>query len=416
MEQEHINKIIPQLLDKSIKHNKEILNRFTICDYFSTFESRNSKELLKYIQESNNRYKATKSGNKISSVVVRSEDALKPISERILTDNYYVNFNIEKERKQLKHKLNTKENKKIGQLMKKIKESTNTYSKSELNYRNKLNKILETKKKNSSKDVNKNHTVEKWNEVNLNLRTKEMIEQQNERNLKTVNDIFNEDDKAFNEEINNHIELLRELKEYICSKENKVEQEEDKKLKEIRHKLQFNKSMLKLLTYQKPREDSNQQNKVEIYSEPIDVKKISKYFVNGNITNNYCSLSTDGNINHKKKRINLNLDFIPKVDYKDTKNLVRDEAINSYSINKELNTKQKILSNKLRNNNLPLITEYDSIIRNKRKQHQIVQQRYKIRNCTHLSNEDAKKETFKANLRKILKKYQISEQIVNDFL
>ena len=219
MEPEHINKIIPQLLDKSIKHNKEILNRFTICDYFSTFESRNSKELLKYIQESNNRYKATKSGNKISSVVVRSEDALKPISEHILTDNYYVNFNIEKERKQLKHKLNTKENKKIGQLMKKIKESTNTYSKSELNYRNKLNKILETKKKNSSKDVNKNHTVEKWNEVNLNLRTKEMIEQQNERNLKTVNDIFNEDDKAFNEEINNHIELLRELKEYICSKE-----------------------------------------------------------------------------------------------------------------------------------------------------------------------------------------------------
>ena len=80
MEPEHINKIIPQLLDKSIKHNKEILNRFTICDYFSTFESRNSKELLKYIQESNNRYKATKSGNKISSVVVRSEDALKPIS------------------------------------------------------------------------------------------------------------------------------------------------------------------------------------------------------------------------------------------------------------------------------------------------------------------------------------------------
>ena len=234
MEPEHINKIIPQLLDKSIKHNKEILNRFTICDYFSTFESRNSKELLKYIQESNNRYKATKSGNKISSVVVRSEDALKPISERILTDNYYVNFNIEKERKQLKHKLNTKENKKLGQLMKKIKESTNTYSKSELNYRNKLNKILETKKKNSSKDVNKNHTVEKWNEVNLNLRTKEMIEQQNERNLKTVNDIFNEDDKAFNEEINNHIELLRELKEYICTK---FKVDNDKYLKLLNNKI-----------------------------------------------------------------------------------------------------------------------------------------------------------------------------------
>lgn len=415
MEPEHINKIIPQLLDKSIKHNKEILNRFTICDYFSTFEYRNSKEFLKYIQESNNRYKATKSGNKISSVVVRSEDTLKPISERILTDNYFVNFNIEKEKKQLKHKLNTKENKKIEQLMKQIKESTNTYSKSELHYRNKLNKILETKKQMSSNDINKNTTLKQWNEVNLNLKTKEMTEQLNKRNIKAINDIFNEDDKAINEEINNHKELLKELKEDISSKENKEEQEEDKKVKEIRHKIQFNKSMLKLLTYQKPKEESNQKNKVEIYSEPIDVKKISKYFVNGNITNNYCSLSTDGNINHKKKTINLKLDFIPKVDYKDTKNLVRDEAINSYSINKELSTKQKILSHKLRNSNLPLITEYDTIIRDKRKQHQIVQQRYKRNNCTHLSKEDAKKETFKANLKKILKKYQISEQIVNDF-
>lgn len=415
MESEHINKIIPELLNKSIKHNKEILNRFTICDYFSTFESRNSKELLKYIQESNNRYKATKSGNKISSVVVRSEDALKSISDRILTDNYFVNFNIEKEKKQLKHKLNTKENKKIGQLMKQIKESTNTYSKSEINYRNKLNKILEAKKKLNCIDNNKTNTVDNWNEIKLNLRTKEMTNQQNQRNIKTINDIFKADDKAFNDEISNHKELLKQLKEDI-SKENKEEQEEDKTIKEIRHKIQFNKSTLKLLTYQKPVQETNQKNKSEIYSEPIDVKKISKYFVNGNIntTNNYCSLSSEGNIN-KKKTINLKLDFIPKVDFRDTKNLVRDEAINSYSINKELNIKQKILSNKLRNSNLPLITEYDSIIRDKRKHHQIVQQRYKQRNCTNLSKEDEKKETFKANLRNLLKKYQISEQIVNDF-
>ena len=69
-----------------------------------------------------------------------------------------------------KYKLNTKENKKIGQLMKQIKESTNTYSKSEINYRNKLNKILEAKKKLNCIDNNKTNTVDNWNEIKLNLR------------------------------------------------------------------------------------------------------------------------------------------------------------------------------------------------------------------------------------------------------
>lgn len=81
MDTAHINTIIPELLERTSRHNKEILNRFTVCDILSNFETRNSKDLHRYVVESTYRYKGTKSGNQINSVIGRTIEKINPISE-----------------------------------------------------------------------------------------------------------------------------------------------------------------------------------------------------------------------------------------------------------------------------------------------------------------------------------------------
>ena len=91
--------------------------------------------------------------------------------------------------------------------------------------------------------------------------------------------------------------------------------------------------------------------------------------------------------------------FVSQVDCSDTKNLVRDEAINSFSMNQTLKEKEAFIDSMLQIR-LPLITEYDTIVKDKRESKRIMRQRYITLNCAKLSNEGQKKEKFKRNLKK----------------
>ena len=399
MDTAHINTFIPELLEKTSRHNKEILNRLTICDILTNFESKNSKDLHRYVVESNNRYKETKSGNQIHSVIGRSIEKINPISERILNDNYYTDFNIDKEKKQLKHKLNTKENKSIEQLMKNIKDSTSTLSKGERKIRNRLNQIIEKKQKTQQPDLFKNtNTHIKYASSSTEAQSKGInncSEEVKEKNDTLINEFFQEDDKRVNDLINKHKEIITRLKLKVEIKEKKEGKETrisdtDKIVKTLKHLINFNNTSFKLLSYSKPIPIVKVNNHNKIYSDPIDVQKIMKISKENKTTSGkFISLDSPS---FKKT-------FVSQVDCSDTKNLVRDEAINSFSMNQTLKEKEAFIDSMLQIR-LPLITEYDTIVKDKRESKRIMRQRYITLNCAKLSNEDQKKEKFKRNLKK----------------
>lgn len=430
-----INKIIPELLTLSTQHNKEILNRFTICDILSSFESRNSKEFQKFVTESNKRYKGVKSGNQIKSIVTRSKEIIKPISQRILNDKFYTQLSLDKEKKQLSHKLNTKENKNIRTLIKNIKESTNTYSKSERKFRDKLNDKLKEKKK-----THKN-TLKKCNSKDMSSLTEEsklsslspLSFDKKSRNVETINDFFEKDDIIVNDEIERYKKIVGEIKDCIDemdergneNKENNPNDIEDgdsnSKVKKIKYKISFNPNTIKLLNYQKPVQASVIKNKASIYSEPVDIKKLRKYSKSNNSVkfNNskyqhFISLSSETQREKEDNIPNLKQNIVNNLDYTDTKNLVRDEAITSASMNESIQEKQKRIEYKFRNFQLPLISEYDNIVKEKTIQNKLKREQYIKSNCTTLSNEEAKKRRTRNNLEKLFEKWNFSKEIIKE--
>ena len=82
-------------------------------------------------------------------------------------------------------------------------------------------------------------------------------------------------------------------------------------------------------------------------------------------------------------------------------------------MNHTLKEKEAFIDSKLQIR-LPLITEYDTIVKDKRESKKIMRKRYNTLNCVELSNEGQKKEKFKRNLKKQLTKWKISDQIVED--
>ena len=146
----------------------------------------------------------------------------------------------------------------------------------------------------------------------------------------------------------------------------------------------------------------NNHNKIN--SDPIDVQKIMKISKENKTTSGkFISLDSPA----------FKTTFVNQVDCSDTKNLVRDEAINSFSMNQTLKEKEAFIDSMLQIR-LPLITEYDTIVKDKRESKRIMRQRYITLNCAKLSNEGQKKEKFKRNLKKKLTKWKITDQIVED--
>ena len=336
---------------------------------------------------------------------------------RFLNEHYYTDFNIDKEKKQLKHKLNTKENKVIHQLMKSIKDSTNTFSKSERRLRDKLNKIVNQKKLSYKSDLLKNTNSHiKYASSSTEAQSKGIFhysEDVKEKNNNIINEFFKEEGQSMNELINRHKEIITKLNEKLEIKEKKEGKETrisdtDKAIKRIKHRLNFNQTTFKLLSYTKLIPIVKVNNRNKIYSEPIDVQKIMKVTNENKTTTRFrkfISLSTDSST--------LKRTFVQHVDCSDTKNLVRDEAINSFSMNHTLKEKEAFIDSKIKSK-LPLITEYDTIVKDKRESKKIMRQRYIALNCVKVSNEEQKKEKFKRNLKKQLTKWKISDQIVED--
>ena len=136
--------------------------------------------------------------------------------------------------------------------------------------------------------------------------------------------------------------------------------------------------------------------------------------LNNSKYHHFISLSTETRREKEENVRNLKKNIVNNVDYTDTKNLVRDEAITSASMNEAIQEKQKRIESKFSKFTLPLISEYDNIVKEKTLQNKLKREQYVINNCATLSNEDAKKRRTLNNLEKIFEKWNFSKAIIKE--
>ena len=98
MEDKSVNRIIPKLLLKSEDYKKSFKKRIKINNIFTEFDHKANDQLRNFINESKKRYKGIKSGNHLDTLVRNSSEKYETFAKKILTDNFYVNLNIDKEK------------------------------------------------------------------------------------------------------------------------------------------------------------------------------------------------------------------------------------------------------------------------------------------------------------------------------
>ena len=196
MAENNLNAIIPKLLSKSNNYTQGIQKRIRVHGIFNEFDQKANTQLRNFINESRKRYKGIKSGNHLETVLQNSRDKYSTFGERILTDNFYVKMNIEKEKKIMRKKTDTKNIKEVYDLMKKVRYLTNT-----LPFRERKEIEKEEKKKEVSPKKTKNN-------LNLMSRTAKFNE-----NANILHDIIDKDENVIQNNIEDYKSYLDDLKE-----------------------------------------------------------------------------------------------------------------------------------------------------------------------------------------------------------
>lgn len=347
MAENNLNAIIPKLLSKSNNYTQGIKQRIRVHGIFNEFDQKANTQLRNFINESRKRYKGIKSGNHLETVLQNSRDKYSTIGERILTDNFYVKMNIEKEKKIMRKKTDTKNIKEVYDLMKKVRYLTNT-----LPFRERKEIEKEEKKKEVSPKKTKNN-------LNLMSRTAKFNE-----NANILHDIIDKDENVIQNNIEDYKSYLDDLKENPTDKNSLTRP----------YGVYHLSDQLKMLNYTKAPIVKEVVKKVD--DDNIEIKKLLKYSKLG------------------EKIITLHLhddeekvtDYPPlggiidTKNYKDVISLVKTEANNGLYLDQVFDQKKAKLDMKL-SCDLPQLEEYDNIVKGKMMKERVVRRR-KIKRTT----------------------------------
>ena len=98
------NKLVPQLIEQSNKLTKELKYRLKLNTFFSEFESKASNQFKFFIKESRTRYRGSRSGCNLDSLIASSRKKCLKEANKIINDNFYSNKDILHEKDKMKLK------------------------------------------------------------------------------------------------------------------------------------------------------------------------------------------------------------------------------------------------------------------------------------------------------------------------
>ena len=379
MTENKVNKYVPKLVDSNKAYIKDMKKKIALSNYLSNFNSRASKDLNKFLTNSNRRYKIVKCGNGIEEALNQTVKIYSPLSNAILNNKFYTELSTIEEEKKLKQICkNGIENKK---LIKQIREDQikDSYSNIELKFREYLNNLVLEKKG----LLKEKKTDNDWRKRVITNYTNDKYE----KDSCLMKDIIKDDEEQFNNQLTEYYNEMNNIKEYISNET----QEEIKKRKQ---KIYINLDTLKLLKYSKPETISinyiknNDEDKIEL-GKFVSYNKASQRQLNKIKSFKNSQVLIPKNI----KEYNLKNE-----DFANTRSVVKGEANNLFFIKNKFQQKNMNISEKI-DEDFPKIEDYSKIIRDRLNKRKLKRKEELIKNGKFLSADEERRLNFNLTLK-----------------
>ena len=284
------NELIPELIIKINKYSSKLKDRVKIDSIFREFDSYAHSNFQNFIKMSDQRYKSVKSGNSLKNVLLKQKQQSSDLSNKILSNNLYIDNNIEKEGKKLFKKINKKENKELYQIRHNIIDKTKNFTNKELKRREKyINDYYKREGKGNNKQLNDTSEKDKLKFKNKSKsvlvfdkysKASESTEGKDKEDYISKKIFFDNLLKKDHQNINNN---LSDYKEYLKD----IEKTKDDNMNRIinsgnnfGHNYSFKFNDIKLLSYKEEKKENIKINKKE--NPEIDIVKLIRYTRRGN--------------------------------------------------------------------------------------------------------------------------------------
>ncbi len=359
------NELILNLFDKFSSYTDRFKDRIKIDSIFSEFNENSRKNFNNFIKLSQLRYKSVKIGNSLESLLIKQKPKYYQLSNNILNDNYFQSNVVDEEIQKLKKKINKNNIKEIIKIRKQIISKIKEFGKKDKKYRDKLQNIIQRKREdNQNKELNATVQSKIFRPI-----IKSIGEEINKNNLSEnlklsqkdiLNNIMDEEAKQFNDNMDKYKKYIGNIntnnkdfpKEYFSfSKENmnllsykdiknnnldnseKQKKEESKidlkKLLKLTKRGKEASKLYKITINNINRTINNIKNNNSKRSKIFNSNKILKSNSNSDkkLNETSSSIITNLNLDNNNQLINKNLNSSIGY-YKNTKNIVKNEAEN----------------------------------------------------------------------------------------
>ena len=359
-----INILVPKLINKTEKLQKEIKRRILLNKIFSEFENKASHKFNRFITNSFKRYNCTKLGNNINNYLSETQREKNYEINKIINSDFYKDNEIKLEKNKMKYKSTTKLIKDINEIFDKIKYPLDT--KFSRNSKMKIKEIINEQEIKIKKTENITKKVEFKQIIPIK---RNIVNHYNIQSLTTDKNVINaeleKDQKSINNSINDYLDRInnRNIKGDI---NNRVSPLILLNSGSYSTKPKINFPKIKFLSYSKQKTSIEPKIIKKVIQKSPDIKKILPYY------KLFKKKQKKEIIIKEDKKIpfitevgikvnNSNKDY----DYNDTQDIVYNTASNELNIKQNLEEKRKKFEDVFGLNNIPEITTYKKIIKQK---------------------------------------------------
>ena len=351
-----MNILDPCLINKNELLTKEIKTRIKLNKIFSEFESKASRKLNYFIQNSSKRYNCTKYGNDLNIFLLKNRSRNESEVNNILNDKFYKDKNIGKEREKMKFKNTSKLNKDIKETFKNMKIPLDNASTKDSKRQMKklINKIKSDSKK---KDINLIKTKKRnvLHDTNQNI----------SENKELINSGINTEEKLIENSISKYLSNINNLKN--SSGFNKTTPWEILNSTSYKDKPNINLPNIEFINYVHKNNRPIKRNltKKDLISKP-DINKLLPYSKIGKNKKKFKKrkeLSLNDIENHKYPFITeANIIVNKNKDFRNTVNIVYNSANKELHIENYLDRKRRKINELFETNDITLLNTYNDIL------------------------------------------------------
>ena len=358
-----INILVPRLIDKTKNLQKEIKSRILLNKIFSEFENKASNKLNYFIKNSRKRYNCGKFGNNIDSFLSETErDNIKE-ANKIINNDFYKDSEMKLEKKKMKYKSTTKLFSDINDIFEKIKYPLD--EKFNRNSRKQIQLIL------NNKDIEKPKSeIQKVIINKISPKQRNIIRFYNQKARTTDKQVINsqleKDQKSIQNSIDEYLSKINS--QFLTGRiNNQSHQKIQYNLESYNNRPKIKFPKINLLNYynQLNRPIQPKIIKWKIFLKSPDISKVLPYYKSfkkkekkekNSKENNKIPFITEVDIKVNKK------DY----DYDNTQDIVYSSANNELNIKQKIDNKRKLLDDLLGFDNIPRISVYNKIIKQKK--------------------------------------------------